>query len=352
MIYRILILSLFLSTSCINVFGQSGQQKVLIEVFTGTWVGYAPDGFVVLEDALAQDTNIHAVNIHIGDLMECSNSSDIENFYSPAYPQALINREGSPISRNTWASSSVVKLSDTPLLDVLFDSVFFNSSTRQLDVYLRAHFVSSATGDLRFNCIVVEDSVIGMGSGYDQANYYNTTVSHYYYGAGDPIVGVPHRYVAREFLGSAWGVSGIIPSSVSAGSDYTHHFTYTIPAGYDYEQISLIGFVSKYAASGITEREILNLENYLELTPMSTNSIDDQKALPFYQIYPNPSVGNIVIDCKKNVEIKIVNMLSEELYSSRLTAGRTELKLDLNVGIYIIRFNDGENSWSQKIVIE
>lgn len=331
-------------------FAQFSEQKVLIEVFTGAWGGYGPDGFVVLESVLASDSNIYAVNIHVSDAMESPEAAGIAGFYSPAYPQALVNRDSVPISRGTWLAYATNKLSGASSVDVIFDSVNFNLSTRELEIHMQTVFTGSVTGDLRMNVIIVEDSVIGSGTGYDQVNYDNNTLGHPYQGAGNPIVGMPHRYVARDYLGDEWGVSGIIPSSVSFGSVYTHVFNYTIPASYDYEKISLIGFVSYYGA-GVTDREILNVARYPEIIPNSTVGITDNN-LPQYTVYPNPSHGDLHIVAEERTNIVIVNSLSQEVYTGTLNEGPNDIHLSLPQGLYFANFSNENNSWIQKIVIE
>ena len=153
---------------------------------------------------------------------------------------------------------------------VSFDSVLYNNVTRQIDVYLKAMFTGTVSGDIRFNCIIIEDSVVGTGSGYNQVNAYNTTAGHTYYGAGNPIVGLPHRYVARDFLGGTWGTSGVIPASVNFGSVATYHYSYTVPANFDEQKISLVGLVSLYSASGVTNRPILNADYWPSIMMPST----------------------------------------------------------------------------------
>ncbi|MBN2730369.1 MAG: Omp28-related outer membrane protein [Bacteroidales bacterium] len=331
-------------------FAQFSVQKVLIEVFTGAWGGYGPDGFVVLESVLASDSNIYAVNIHVSDAMEPPEASGIESFYGPAYPQAVINRDDAPISRGSWLAYATNILSGASSADVIFDSVNFNLSTRELEIHMRTVFTGSVTGDLRMNVIIVEDSVTGSGTGYDQVNYDNNTAGHPYQGAGNPIVGMPHRYVARDYLGDEWGVSGIIPSSVSFGSVYTHVFNYTIPASYDYQKISLIGFVSYYGA-GVSDREILNVARYPEIIPNSTVGITDNN-LPQYTVYPNPSHGDLHIIAEERTNIVIVNSLLQEVYTGTLNEGPNDIHLSLPQGLYFANFSNENNSWMQKIVLK
>lgn len=56
----------------------------------------------------------------------------------------------------------------------------------------------------------MEDSVVGYGHGYDRKNYFNTTVGHPCYGAGDTIIGYMRHHVLRKVLTGAWGLTGVI----------------------------------------------------------------------------------------------------------------------------------------------
>jgi len=179
----------------------------------------------------------------------------------------VINRAGAPISRTVWESTTSGILADPASVTVTFDSVIYNSGTRALDVYLRATFTGTVTGTLNFNCIIVEDSVVGVGSGYNQVNSYNTTPGHAYYGAGNPIVGLPHRYVARNYLGGAWGTSGIINNSVGFGDIFTHHYSTVLPASYNANRISLVGLVCRNDGSATDQRKILNAAECVSLSP-------------------------------------------------------------------------------------
>lgn len=259
---------LFLLT--VKIQAQTSQQNVLIEVFTAAWSGYAPDSFVILESTLTNNPNSFAINVHHSDGMAFSDGELIADYYGAAYPQAVINRDAPPISRNSWNGATNTALLGTSIVSVSFDSVRYNSSSGLLDIYLKAVFSGAASGDMRFNCVLVEDSVSGTGTGYDQVNYDNTTSGHYYEGAGNPILGLYHRYVARSFIGGPWGVSGSIPASVSNGTITTYHLSTIVSSTYDNEQLSLIGIVNEYGAT-MADREILNVEKCYSLFPPQAN---------------------------------------------------------------------------------
>lgn len=334
----------------VKIQAQTSQQNALIEVFTGTWAGYAPDGFVVLETTLANNPNAFAINIHNGDDMSFADGDYITSFYGVAFPQAVINRDGPPIPRNTWQSYTNTVLQGTSIVSVSFDSVRYDSPSGLLDVYIKASFTGSASGDMRFNCVLVEDSVTGTGSGYDQYNYYNTTVSHTYYQAGDPILGLHHRYVARSFLGGAWGVSGIIPASVSNGTTASYHFSMTVPSSYDDEQLSLIGIVSKYDGTSSSDREILNVEKYDSIAPLIL-SINESQVSDFH-VYPNPSTGEITIEGTEEGILEITNLNGQKVLTYSLNEGANKFNLPLSSGMYYLSVITSKSISTTKLVIE
>lgn len=264
-------LSTFISTIILltgmQVNAQFSIPKVLIEVFTGSWSGYSPDGEIRLEEVLSTYEDAIAVNIHNGDAMTISEESDLTGFYSPAYPQAVLNRTGTLYSRGSWLSTTGTMLQTPATVTVSFDSIRYNSGTRLLDVYIKAVFTGAEAGDMRFNCIVSEDMVTGTGSGYNQVNYLNTTPGHPYYGAGDPIIGYEHLYVARDYLGDAWGISGSIPASANFGTTATYHFSTALNASWNENNITLIGFVCNYDGSALGDRRILNSVEFSGLFP-------------------------------------------------------------------------------------
>jgi len=276
-------------------FGQTSVQKCVLEKFTGSWVGYEPDASVILEDILQTYPNSIPVCIHDNDAMVITEGNYINSFYSPTYPSAMMNRLDASVPPNQWATSVSTVLSGLSSATVEFDSVWYNTTTRQLDIDLRVTFTGNESGMLRFNCIVVEDSVTGTGSGYTQTNYDNSTAGHPYFGAGNPIINYVHRHVARSYLGGAFGTSGIIPSSVTVGSTYEYHYTYTLPIDFDVHQITLVGLVSDYGTS-LTSRYILNAESF-DLDNAYTFGLGTEELLTSnFSIYPNPASHHLTVN--------------------------------------------------------
>lgn len=256
-IFAILFL-LFASSS----FAQITKRPVL-EMYTGAWSGWSPDGSVIADQVRNTYANAIVVEIHSQDAMSFTGGNTLISTYNPFYPGGTIDRvhfNGETYvytSRSKWSQFVGTQSQVAAPADVTITNVSWNSQTRLITATVTANFATSLSQDLRLNLWIVEDSVVGSGSGYNQANYLDQTFGHPYYQAGDPIIGFVHRNVCRTYLGGAWGDSGIIPNSNQSGNSYFKTYTYTLPQAYDENQVKLVGILQQYTTSTST-REILN----------------------------------------------------------------------------------------------
>jgi len=331
----------------LGINAQTSVQKVLIEEHTGAWCGYCVDGHVVLDNVLATHPNAIGVMVHNSDGMDFAAGNTLSGFYVGGYPQATINRTGDAISRSAWMSTTNSQLSAGPSsVEVSFDSVLYNSTTRKLNVFVRAQFTGNESGVLRFNGMLIEDDVTGTGSDYNQVSYYNGTSGHPMYGLGNPIVGYVHDKVARAYFAGAWGMSGTLPTSVTAGSEYTHRFTYTVPAYVDDTKMWVVGMVSRYDGTGVTQREIVNVNSTTQITMVNYNVGIEEESNTINAIYPNPTSGifNISPAVDGDYEITITNILGEVVYSgTHPTVVGSTISLDITsspAGIYFVKLGN------------
>lgn len=334
---------------------QTSVQKVLIEEHTGAWCGYCVDGHVILDNVLSTYPNAIGVMVHNGDGMDFSAGNTVANFYVGGFPQATINRTGDAISRSAWMSTTGAQLSAGPSsVEISFDSVLYNPVTRKLNVFMKATFTGNESGNLRFNGMLIEDGVTGTGSDYNQVNYYNGTSGHPMYGLGNPIVGYVHDKVARAYFGGSWGTVGTLPTSVTAGSTYTHRFTYNVPASVDDTKMWIVGMVSRFDGSATTQREIINVNSTSNITQVNYNVGLDEIKESINSIYPNPTTGlfnvNPAIDGEH--EISVINMLGEVVFTKLYTTSAgSPIAIDITnqpSGIYMVRLGNT----SQRIVKE
>jgi len=350
-------------------FGQPGVKHILLEEFSTAPCGFCPDGDLVAAQLIIDHPAVIWLTHHAGfgvDSMTVPESVTIANTFTTFAPGATIDRGDYPIpvytmppyiaiSRQKWDSVCVAHLNDPPVVDVFITNQY-DSVTRLLNCTVDATFLTtSAPGDLRLNLFLVEDSVVGFGSGYDQTNYYNTTLGHPYYGAGDPIVGYVHHRIVRKVQTGAWGLTGVIPGAPVAGSTYSHTFT-NIPisaAWKDYD-MDVIAFVSYYNASA-NLRQVIN-SNQKKLTDATTNIISIDNASDGFFLYPNPASENMyVMNKNRDSESKIIitDLSGKEILISQLQPYSSIIETkNIPGGIYFYKvFSEKELVDHGKIVI-
>ncbi len=323
---------------------QTSVQKVLLEEHTGSWCGYCPDGHIIMDDVLNTYPNAIGVMVHNSDGMDISTGNTLSAFYVSGFPQATLNRQGDAVSRSIWMTSTSSMLSaGTTTVDVSFDSVLFNPTTRKLNVFVRASFTGNESGDIRFNGILVEDDITGSGSDYNQTNYYNSTSGHPMYGLGNPIVGYVHDKVARYYFGGAYGTAASLPTSIASGESFQKRYTYTVPASFDETKLSVIGMVSRYNGGSTADRPIINANSTSTITIVNYNVGIEEETYAFNAVYPNPTTGivNIAPALEGLQLLTVTNMLGEIVLSKEvnMVAG-SPFSIDLSdqpAGIYMLR---------------
>lgn len=271
------------------------EKWVILQDHTGAWCQFCPQASALTEQISATNSQVIPVIVHINDSMAFPAGTILSQTFVDAYPSAVIDQvdfpqfEGIATLRQTeWENRVAARLETAVPVSVQLVDATFTPSTRQLQVGVEATFFGPVTGDLRINLWVTEDSVVGTGSGYDQANVFHTQPGHPFEGAGNPILGYVHRYTLREMRGGAWGLSGIIPNVVGNGDSFMQVFNWRIKDEQEVSRLRLIGLVQRYDPTDLSQREILNAISLplpeVALTSVSPNSLDDFSI----QIAPNP----------------------------------------------------------------
>ncbi len=348
---------------------QFSPQKAIIEEFTGSWCGYCPEGASIVENISATRPNAIAVAVHAGDAMATAQTDSMDSFYGPAFPQAVINRGGTPISRGSWSSATSGALAGASSASISYKTLKFNPGNRIMEVTVSVSFTGYLEGDLRLGLMIIEDSVVGSGSGYDQRNYFNTTAGHQFQGKGDPMLNYVHRHVFREAVGSIWGNPGIIPNQVNFGSHVEYTFEKLIPLAWDIDQVHLAAFVSHITNDGnnVSDRKIINGEG-VHLIPNLTNNtaIGDEVAFASdIKVYPNPStdVVNFAFNLKNNGWIQAavydqngrqVAHLAEGIMNAGLHTltwnGNSNTGQHVSAGLYLLKITSGSETLVSRVM--
>lgn len=248
------------NNSGISEVPNSFVQKVLLEEFTGAWCTICPDTDYKRDQVVsANPGRVVAVAVHQTDGMSISTlyNTLFTNFNTNT-PSGMINRTPSlgnvALSASQWMSNTTVALGKTAKCGVAITSSV-NGTTANVEVH--AGFKETLSGNYNLTVYLVEDSVTGSGSGFNQANAYNTSSGSPFYGLGNPIVNYKHNRVVRKVLSANLG--DVIPASkLVAAGEHVQTFSADI-TGFNQSKLYVIGFINKVGATSTTH-EIMNAQ--------------------------------------------------------------------------------------------
>ena len=239
-------------------------QKLLIEQFTGAWNGGCPDGIYRMDQLVISNSNkVIGVNIHMGDAMEIplfnSFMATFNNNNLPQFPSAMVNRIPSLgnvfLSKTQWASNASVNLGHTAVCGLAIKSSVANSVAT---IEVHAGFKAAVTGTYHLTVYLVENSVTGTGTSYDQVNTNTSNDNNSpYYNKPTPIQGFIHNNVVRKILTADLG-DAISASSLVAGGEFVKSYTTTI-SGTELSRFSVVACINKVGNSATTH-EIMNVQ--------------------------------------------------------------------------------------------
>jgi hypothetical protein len=361
-------------------------KKVLLEEFTGAWCGFCPYGTVEIDTIMTNYPYVIPVAVHDdagtagADLMVAPEGPAIDSAYDQGDPTALIDRVFyldqpavaiGDASGNAWdflwetyvqTRDAMESPANVSLLNTSYDS-----TSRLITSTVRADFLANVGGDYRLNLYVVEDSVVGSGTGYDQHNYFSNATQggsvdpqSPLAALSDPIVGWYHRHVLRKAAGGAYGDSGIITPIVGPGSSFTKTYTYTLPAGYNANQITLVGIVQEYTADR-KYRYVLNAEDApliqtaTAIAPVSNSNFEN------VSLYPNPANNLLTVQFgliqNGGVAAYVTDMVGQrmgEIYNGELNTGTHTLTLNASsyaAGVYFVTLKTADSEITQRFVV-
>jgi hypothetical protein len=342
------------------------QKRILLEEFSTAPCGFCPDGDIVAAQLVAKYPQIIWVTHHAGfgvDSLTVNESKYIANAFTNFAPGAAIDRGDYPIpvytnnppyiavSRQKWDSVCTAHLNDTAFVNLQLEHSF-NAATRMFTCTVSGRFDRAPRpGDLRLQLYLVEDSVVGIGSGFDQKNYYNGTPGHPCYQKGDPIVGYVHHRVIRAIPTGNWGMAGIVSSAPASGTTFSHTFSnLSIPARWKERDMDVIAFVS-YMDTSALRRKVLNSTTKPLLD--GTTSVQPVAVAGVFETYPNPAFDRVNFRVESRSELTVVDRLGRIAMQSRLEPGINALPVrQLPAGVYFYRIStENLHSYTGRMIV-
>jgi hypothetical protein len=245
----------------------------------------------------------------------------------------------------------------------------YNPASRTISATVYAKFEQNViAADYRITLLLVEDSIIGSGSGWDQkcydANFANTHYPGQYNPSTQYISNYPHRKVLRSALLGTWGAAGIIPTNPVIGTVYSTNTNYVLPTRYNASKCYLVAYVARYSTSKI-EKYILNANEIRLSTSFFTEIEEKPSEIPIVinDVYPMPSQGgevhlNYTLNQPGNVQIELLNVLGANIKTlsseNNCSKGTHELLFNtsgLTQGMYFINIKTNNKQLVQKLIV-
>lgn len=206
-------------------------QYALIENFTSARAGNAPgNDYMISQAQTAYPGRVVSTAFHLNDAMQGTPSFAVKSFLVgssnptlPAVAQNRITYAGKILNESgTWMNNLNATMGTTANSGMAMQT---SVQGNYISGSVHVGFNATLSGSYKLVAYLVQQSVQGTGTGYDQSNNDNTNPSSPFFGMGNPIANYAHRNVVRQLLTSIDGIS--IPSS------------YLVPGGH---MIQSIGF--------------------------------------------------------------------------------------------------------------
>ena len=237
-------------------------QKLLIEMFGTAYCATCPDMEQKCRIQMANHPNrVYGYVAHNADAMDFGLYDSLNKTFPVAtYASGALNRTlygGKVVMAKQYWNTYV----NTALAKVATCGVQITSSINgtTASVTVDAGFNATMAGTYKLTTIIYQDSIIGVGSGYNQSNYYNGIVSSIWYGLGNPIIGYKHDFVSRKVLSSTTLGDAISATYIHTGGMFTKTYSVNIGA-WNPRQLYVVAFINKIGTTSTTH-EVMNVQS-------------------------------------------------------------------------------------------
>ncbi|HRP52166.1 MAG TPA: Omp28-related outer membrane protein [Fluviicola sp.] len=344
-------------------------KMVVGEEGTGTWCQWCPRGAVFMDMMETKYADFWAgIAVHNGDPMVVSDYDAGIGGLVSGYPSALVDRM-SVVDPSEMEPDFITRVQVAPTAFIT-NGATWNSTTRELKVSVSANFQSAANNNYKLAIVLTEDGVTGTGSGWSQSNAYA--------GGGAGVMGgfeslpnpVPasqmvYDHVARAIEPSFSGYTNSFPATVNAGETHTITGTFILPAGWDENEIHIIGLlfnpqgkIDNAGKATITDAVANGFVSGTDVTAglNELNQIDE-----LVKVYPNPATDAVTILFQpshvSDVEISFSDVtgkiISTKNYGTMTNASTITLDTqNVPAGVYFVTVKMNNQLVQKKIVIQ
>ena len=333
-------------------------KTVVFEEGTGTWCGWCVRGIVGLKNMAHyhNDGSWIGIAVHNGDPMqvnEYNNGLDIHSF-----PSGRIDRSSNTTDPgyDDLEDAYTIESAKTPLAKVDIPYVSW-SANRHIFANVETKFALDLNNvNYKLSLIIVENGVTGTSSGYNQHNYYSSSVNNIdlvdwegtnYKNLPDPIPAAQmvYNHVGRAIIGGFNGVNGSLPANVVYNTPYSYMFSFDLPANIDENNVELVAIIIDGTTGEIVNGKQIALD--------TTAGVDDVLNKLNVKVYPNPASDFVFIDNAENIQLKLFSITGRQIVSKKLTSSKVALPVEnLDKGVYFIKLSKDDISVTKKIIIK
>ena len=224
-------------------------QKVLVEYTTCAGCPYCPDAPVFTDKMAAKygADVVYPVAFHDlnqgTDQMANTESKAFSSTYYAGNPTGMVNRIGGKSeTRANWdGRAALITDEDAAKCGLAINATSTGVNKFKVTVKVGVGKADLPAGKYYVIGYLVNKEMTGTGSGWNQANVYNTTAGHPQYQKGSPIVGYVHHNVFVKTLGGLTG-NLIDPANMKAGSLSEYAFDVDL-AGMDISKMDVVALV-------------------------------------------------------------------------------------------------------------
>jgi hypothetical protein len=334
---------------------------VIGEEATGVWCGWCPRGAVAL-NWMDHDYKGYwqGIAVHNGDPMsDTAYDNGLYPFHSGSYPSGVVDRTNN-IDPGNFKKDFLERIIIEPN-GIITNGAELNGDT--LKVSLTVNIQNTINGNYKLACVLVEDSVTGNSSQYNQSNSYsggsslvdvdgtdwNTLTSSVHY--TQMIYRHVGRSIAPSFLGEPLNTTSLI-----IGNTETICFEFILEPSWDQSQIHIVGMfidndnrVDNASSTNITTA--INI-GYTQCGVTSTGI--ELNGPNRVNIYPNPASDKIYISNLKedNTLIKIYDVNGRLVLENKVLNKEYLNISKLSKGIYQIKFKGSDWNETRKLIKE
>jgi len=327
------------------------QKRIVVEESTGMWCGHCPKGIVALDTLhMRYPDSFIGIALHIGDVLEVPEWHNGVTFPKGS-PSAWINRDRYLTDMlSSWRPGLtyfystldggietfyIEELKRTALAEIKINA---KPDGNNFNFEARMRFpVNITEADYRVAVAVIEDHV--WKEGYYQTNYISgKSESLSGFESLPPMItsDFEFNHVARAIYDGWQGIDRSVPSSLTAGEEYTYSGTFKIPECLNRENVKIVGMIIDSNTGRILNADIVNL---------ITTSIDDIACDDIAVRYAD---NTIVIETSGNITARLTDLSGRTVVSA---AGNGTATVDTSSlkGIYILSITTEKSVISKKI---